>query len=164
MESKNLVIVIPAYEPNKLMLDLLVKLNESTIAFTDFIDNVVVLDQEAITSMVIDKKGRVNIFTVDGKHFMLLKNQYIEELDVFNIFLTDNRDPIESENDILNHNQSFAYVIYDECSYTPLFVFVEEEQCIQWYEEIKKRSMTTRQISWKAINLEYILKEGMNKP
>ena len=28
MESKNLVIVIPAYEPNKLMLDLLVKLNE----------------------------------------------------------------------------------------------------------------------------------------
>ena len=33
MESKNLVIVIPAYEPNKLMLDLLVKLNEF---FSDF--------------------------------------------------------------------------------------------------------------------------------
>ena len=33
MESKNLVIVIPAYEPNKLMLDLLVKLNEF---FKDF--------------------------------------------------------------------------------------------------------------------------------
>ena len=138
---------------------MLVKLNESLIGFIDFCDNVVILDQEAITSLVIDKKGRVNIFIADGRHFMLLKNQYKEEIDVFNIFLTNNRDLIESENDITNYTQSFAYVIYDECSYEPLFVFTEEEHCIQFYEEIKKRSMTDRLINWKAINLKYVLEK-----
>lgn len=138
---------------------MLVNLNENTIAFTDFVDNVVVLSKEAITSMVIDKKGRVNIFTIDQRHFMLLKNQYKEELDVLNAFLTDNIDFVDSENGDSLYTQSFAFVIYDEDSYKPLYVFNDEKQCISFFEEIEKRAMSNRKLNWKAINLEFVLRD-----
>lgn len=134
---------------------MLVKLNYDIIAFTDYVGNVVVLNQQAIDSVVIDKKGRVNIITDDGRHFMLLKDQYNDELDVINVLLTDYMDPPNSEGDFSNCGHSFVYVIYDESTCKVLYVFTNEEQCIELFEEIKKRFMTFKNINWKAINLKY---------
>ena len=142
---------------------MLVKVNKDIIAFTDFVDNVVFLNQQAIDSVVIDKKGRVNIFTDDGRHFMLLKDQYKEELDVLNVLLTDNIYPPNSEEDFIYSGHSFVYVIYDESTCKVLYVFTYEEQCIEFFEEIKKRSMTFKNINWKVCNIESFLREVLNK-
>ena len=101
--------------------------------FSDFLDKYIVVEQQYIESVVIDKKGRLNIFTIGGRHFMLKRSDYINHIDVLNVLFTNNEECIERKNNFDNSDSkgSFVYVIYDYKSNIIRNVFVDENRCIE---------------------------------
>ena len=125
---------------------------DGLIYFIDFLDNYNVVEQGAIESVVIDKKGRLNIFTVGGRHFMLKRSDYTNQIDVLNVLFTNNENPVERTN-------SFVYVIYDNETNTIRNAFVDEKRCIEAYEFLQERQYN-KYLTWKAINLKYALERN----
>ena len=128
---------------------------DGLIYFKDFLDNYIVVEQSSIESVVIDKKGRLNIFTIGGRHFMLKRSDYTNHIDVLNILFTNNQECRERENCI---DCSFVYVIYDCKSNIIQHVYTSETKCIEVYEFIQNQRFN-KYLTWKAINLKYALEK-----
>ena len=128
---------------------------DGLIYFKDYLDNYIVVEQSSIESVVIDKKGRLNIFTIGGRHFMLTRSDYTNHIDVLNILFTNNEECFEREN---NFEGSFVYVIYNCKSNIIQYVFTSETKCIEVYEFIQNQRFD-KHLTWKAINLKYALEK-----
>ena len=128
---------------------------DGLIYFRDFLDNYIVVEQQYIESVVIDKKGRLNIFTVGGRHFMLKRSDYTNHIDLINILFTNNEECFERENNI---EGSFVYVIYNCKSNIIQYVFTSETKCIEVYEFIQNQRFD-KYLIWKAINLKEFLEK-----
>ena len=128
--------------------------------FSDFLDKYIVVEQQYIESVVIDKKGRLNIFTIGGRHFMLKRSDYTNYIDVLNVLFTNNEECIERKNNFNNRDSkgSFVYVIYDYRSNIIRNVFVDENRCIEVYEFLQKQQFN-KYLNWKAINLKEFLEK-----
>lgn len=128
---------------------------DGLIYFRDYLNNYIVVEQSSIESVVIDKKGRLNIFTIGGRHFMLRRSDYTSHIEVLNILFTNNEECYEREN---NFEGSFVYVIYNCKSNNIQHVFTSETKCIEVYEFIQNQRFD-KNLNWIAINLKKFLEK-----
>lgn len=133
---------------------------DGRIYFKDYLDNYIVVEQSSIESVVIDKKGRLNIFTIGGRHFMLRRSDYTSHIEVLNILFTNNEECYERENNFEGSfvEGSFVYVIYNIKSNIIQHVFTSETKCIEVYEFIQNQRFD-KNLNWEAINLKYALEK-----